>query len=106
VPGDLLIRVIVEPKPGFERVGLDVLTEASVSLKDALLGVSKDIDTIHGKTTIKIPPCSKPGQKLSVKGKGAKSPKSAEFGRHILKVRVDFPTKLTNKQKKIIKESF
>lgn len=104
VPGDLLVRVIVEPKSGFARKGIDVLTNISVTLKEALLGTEKDIETIHGTMKLKVPSCTKPGQKLSLAKKGAKSPKTGEFGRHIVQVTVDFPAQLTDEQKETIEK--
>lgn len=106
VPGDLMIRIIVEPKKGFTREATDIKTEFSITLKEALLGTEKEVDTIHGKAKVKIPACTSSGQKLSLKGKGAKSPKTGEFGRHIIVIKIEFPKKLTKKQKEMIEEVF
>lgn len=106
LPGDLHIQIFVEPKPGFTRTHMDVESVLSISLKEALLGTKKEIETIHGNVIVKIPECSKPGQKISLKDKGAKNPKTHKFGRHLVRLDIEFPKNLTKKQKKSIERLF
>lgn len=104
--GDLLIRLMVVGKLGFERIGTDIETELELTIKEALLGSEKVIETIHGPATMKVPECTKPNQKLSLKGKGAKDTKTGELGRHLVKVKVNFPETLTQDQKDQIEKVF
>lgn len=103
-PGDLLIRINVIKDNDFTREGVDIISKVNISLKEALLGTEKEVKTIHNNTNVKIPACSKPGQKLSLKGLGAKNPKSGEMGKHLLILEVDFPTSLSDEAKKEIEK--
>lgn len=104
-PGDLLIHISVNEKFGFIREGKDILTDFTLSLKEALLGTEKEVETIHGKAKVKVPECVRPGQKLSLKDKGAVGPDGVT-GAHLLKVKIEFPSKLTDEQKEQIARIF
>jgi len=105
--GDLVVRIQVQSSSEFKREGTDVHGGFTISLKEALLGTEKDVKTIHSQaTTVKIPPLTRPGQKLSLKGLGAKNPNTGEFGRHILNITVDFPTTLTEEQRTMVEKIF
>jgi len=105
-PGDLLVQLHVENKPGFSRSGTDVETELKITLKEALLGTEKEVDTIHGATTVKVPECTRPKQKLSLNNKGAKNPQNDQLGRHLLRINIDFPDVLDDDQKEMIGKVF
>lgn len=103
-PGDLIVRIQVLPHQSFTREQLDVVAGLEISLKEALLGTEKEVDTIHKRTLVKIPPLTKPGQKLSLKNLGAKNPNTGDFGRHILNITVSFPTTLTDEQRQTLEK--
>ena len=105
-PGDLIVRIQVVPHPHFTREGLDVVSNLEISLKEALLGGEREVSTIHQSTKVQIPPLTKPGQKLSLKGLGAKNPNTsdAQFGRHLLNITVRFPTTLTDEQRQTLEK--
>ena len=102
--GDAIVRVAVVKDERFEREGLDVVGKLTVPLKEALLGGEREVETIHKKTIVKIPPLTKPGQRLGLKGLGAKHPRTGELGRHTLVVSVEFPSELTDAQREKLGE--
>lgn len=102
VPGDILIRLIVG-KSKFSRQGRDIFADTVISVKDALLGKELEIETIHGKKTLKIPSCTAHGTKLGLTEQGAKD-RSGKLGRHIAVIKVKFPDTLTEEQKKLIQQ--
>jgi len=104
IPGDLFVQIHVTPHPTMQRHGLDIISNVDIQLKDALLGTTIEVETLHGKQSMKIAECTKPNMKLGLKGKGAKDPNSEKFGKHIVIVNVVFPDKLTDKQKTAISE--
>ena len=53
--GDALIEVTVAPDPRFHRDGDDIVTDVEVSLKEAVLGASLEVPTIHGPVRLAIP---------------------------------------------------
>lgn len=105
--GEILsLKVVIEPFQNMERRGIDVYSKQKISLVQALLGDKIDIDTIHGKKSVKIKECSNPGSQLRLKGCGAKHPNKDEHGNHVLIIEVEFPDSLTEDQKLKVKEVF
>jgi molecular chaperone DnaJ len=102
--GDLLVHIHVEPDPNFERDGDDIRSTLSMPLIDAVLGAEKDVETVHGKTTVHIPAGTQPGQILRLKGKGMPIVNSGKHGDHYLTIDVAVPTKLTREQRKLFEE--
>ena len=49
IRGDVKVTFILEEHPLFKRIGLDILTEKKISLKEALCGFVFDIEHINGK---------------------------------------------------------
>jgi DnaJ-class molecular chaperone len=68
--GDALIEITVAPDPRFHRDGDDIITAVPVSLKEAVLGTTLEVPTIHGPVRLSIPPGSGTGTRLRLRGKG------------------------------------
>jgi len=68
--GDALIEITVAPDPRFHRDGDDIITDLPVSLKEAVLGTSLEVPTIHGPVRLSIPPGSGTGTRMRLRGKG------------------------------------
>jgi DnaJ-class molecular chaperone len=68
--GDLYIRLRVRPHPFFERRGDDLHLELPVTIPEAVLGAKIEVPTPEGPVTMTIPPHSRNGQTLRVRGKG------------------------------------
>ncbi len=100
--GDLIIIINIQPHSTYKRDGLDIEVETSISLTDALLGTEITVPTMDGKVKLKIPPGTQPNSKLRLRGKGI--PYKNERGDLFIKVLVKFPSKLTDNQKKLIKQ--
>jgi DnaJ-class molecular chaperone len=69
-PGDLLIKIRVEPHPFFSRRGNDLEVILPVSLAEAALGAKVDVPTPKGVISLKIPPATSSGKRLRIKGHG------------------------------------
>lgn len=68
--GDALIEITVAPDPRFHRDGDDIVTDLRVSLREAVLGTSLEVPTIHGPVKLTIPPGSGTGTRLRLRGRG------------------------------------
>jgi DnaJ-class molecular chaperone len=68
--GDALIEITVAPDPRFHRDGDDIVTELPVTIKEAVLGTSLEVPTIHGPVKVSVPPGSGTGSRLRLRGKG------------------------------------
>jgi DnaJ-class molecular chaperone len=68
--GDALIEITVATDPRFHRDGNDIVTDVPVSLKEAVLGTSLEVPTIHGPVRVTVPAGSGTGTRLRLRGKG------------------------------------
>ncbi len=104
--GDLYINVKVEKHPTFERRGDDLYCTIKVGLYAAVLGGKVQIPTIKGNPiSIPIPKGAQNGQKLRLKNLGMPVyGKSDKFGNMFIKLRIEIPTKLSDKEEDLFKE--
>jgi molecular chaperone DnaJ len=102
--GDLFVIVNLHEHPLFKREENDVLLDVPVAYTNAILGTEVEIPTLTGKAMIKVPPGTHSGQTLRLKGKGF--PKLGGFGNGDMLVRilVDTPDRVTNKEKELIEQ--
>lgn len=104
--GDLFIYVKVEKHPIFERKVDDLYCNVKVDLYAAVLGGKVQIPTIKGNSiNIPIPKGAQNGQKLRLKNLGMSVyGKSDKFGDMFVKLRIEIPTKLSDKEESLFKE--
>jgi DnaJ-class molecular chaperone len=69
--GDLYLRLKVAPHPFFTRDGDDIRLDLPVTVPEAILGAQVDVPTPSGSAKMTIPPRSRNGQTLRLRGKGA-----------------------------------
>ncbi|WP_044894750.1 molecular chaperone DnaJ [Bacillus alveayuensis] len=103
-PGDLYIVFRVEPHEFFERDGDDIYCEIPLTFAQAALGDEIEVPTLHGKVKLKIPAGTQTGTKFRLKGKGVPNVRGYGQGDQHIIVRVVTPTKLTEKQKQLLRE--
>ena len=104
-PGDLYIAVTIKPHPVFNRKGNDIMCDAPVSFITAALGGKVEVPTLKGSTIIKVPAGTQHDKTLRLKGLGVPSLKDqGQTGDHIIKVKIQIPTKLSSKQKELLAE--
>ncbi len=102
-PGDLYVVISVAKHPQFERVGEDLHTPLELKISEALLGCTREIETLEGTRTIKIPAGVKPGTKVRLKGLGFPTPgQPGVRGDFYAVVGLALPEKLSKKQKEAI----
>lgn len=86
----------------YEVDGYDVSKQVTVSPAEAVLGVKKDIQTLHGNVGIKIPPMTKNGTTMRLKELGL--PKKSGFGNMNVKIKINIPDVITEEQRKLYQE--
>ncbi len=101
-PGDLYLRVHVEPHPYFKRDGYNVLLEREVKLTDAMLGTTIQVPTLYGEKNLKVPPGTQSHSKLRMKGMGI--PHRSGKGDQIVTIKLTYPRTLTPEQKELVKK--
>lgn len=103
--GDLYIQFVIDPDPGFRRVGNDLYSEKNIDLYTALLGGEIVVDTLDGKIKVKVKPETQNGTKIRLKGKGFPVyKKEGTFGDLYVTLTVSLPTDLSEKEKELIKQ--
>ena len=99
VSGDLLVAIQEENHDTLKREGDNLHYDLYVSLPDAVLGSSMEIDTVTGKVRIKIEPGVQSGKILRLRGKGIPSVNGYGKGDLLVHVNVWTPKTLNKKQK-------
>ena len=102
--GDLFIVISVKPHDFFERDGDDIYCEIPITFGQAALGDEIEVPTIDGKVRIKIPEGTQSGKLFRIKGKGAPRLRGYGTGDQFVKTVVVTPTKLSSRQKELLKE--
>jgi molecular chaperone DnaJ len=103
-PGDLYVELYVKPHKIFTRHENDVVMEATISFSQAALGDEILVPTLDGKASMKIPSGTQNGQVFRLRGKGFPSLHMSGKGDELVKIKVEVPTKLTERQKQLLKE--
>lgn len=102
--GDLYIVFHVKPHEFFERDGDDIYCEMPLTFAQAALGDEIEVPTLHGKVKLKIPAGTQTGTHFRLRGKGVPNVRGYGMGDQHIKVRIITPTKLTEKQKQLLRE--
>jgi molecular chaperone DnaJ len=69
-PGDLYVEVRVTPDERFLRDGLDIVTPASVTVTEAMIGTTVPVPTVDGDLDVEVRAGVQPGEEIVLKGKG------------------------------------
>lgn len=100
--GDLILHIKVLPHPEFYFVGDNGIgSDLEISLQESLLGGSREIATVHGPATLKIPEMTWVDAKLALAKMGC-----GKDGPHIVKIKVKKPEALSEEDKASVKKIF
>ena len=102
--GDLYVVVNVDAHPLFEREKNDIIYHLSLSFCQVSLGAKVKVPTLEGKIEVRIPPGTQSGEVLRLKEKGIPFSQGAQRGDQQVVVEVKIPSKLTLKQKKLLRQ--
>ncbi len=102
--GNLYVVVHVQAHPVFERHGNDILCEIPVGFAQAALGDRIEVPTLDGKVSLKIPLGTQTNKVFRLRGKGIPNVQGYGRGDQLVRVIVETPTHLNDKQKNLLKE--
>lgn len=102
--GDLYVVVEIRAHDYFEREGDHIFCELPLTFTQAALGDEVEVPTVHGKVKLKIPAGTQTGKTFRLRGKGVANVRGRGQGDQHIKVRIMTPTKLTEKQKDLLRE--
>jgi molecular chaperone DnaJ len=103
-PGDLYIEIRVRKHDIFERDGDDLHCTVPVSMTTAILGGAIEVPTLSGRAEIELPEGTQHGKTFRLRGKGIKGVRSAYPGDLYCHIQIETPVKLTEHQRKLVKE--
>jgi len=99
ISGDLLVAIEEQDHDTLQREGDNLHYDLYVSIPDAILGASKEIDTVTGKVRIKVEAGLQSGKILRLRGKGIPSINGYGKGDLLVHVNVWTPKTLNKDQK-------
>ena len=102
--GDLYIEIRLKKHDIFERDGDDLHCQVPVSFTTAALGGEIEVPTLAGKAGIDIPDGTQHGKTFRLRGKGIKGVRSSYPGDLYCHMAIETPVKLTEHQRKLLKE--
>ena len=103
-PGDLYIEIRIKQHEIFERDGDDLHCSVPVALTTVALGGNIEVPTLNGKAEIELPEGTQHGKTFRLRGKGIKGVRSSYPGDLYCHISVETPVKLTEHQRKLLKE--
>ncbi|MGI6514312.1 MAG: molecular chaperone DnaJ [Syntrophomonadaceae bacterium] len=103
-PGDLYVYVQVKPHKVFQRRGFDIYCEIPITFIQAALGDEVEVPVLDGSGSIKVPEGTQTGASFTLKGKGIPHIRGNRRGDQIVFVKVVTPTRLTEKQKELLRK--
>jgi len=102
--GDLYIEIRIKQHDIFERDGDDLHCTIPVSLVTITLGGAIEVPTLAGRAEIELPEGTQHGKTFRLRGKGIKGVRSSYPGDLYCHIAAETPVKLTEHQKKLLKE--
>ncbi len=102
--GDIIVLVHVKEHDLFEREGANLILEYPISFSQAALGDEVKVPTINGKIKLKVPEGTQSGKVLRLRGQGLPHVNSTYKGDLYIKLMVITPTKLSSKERELLKE--
>ncbi|MBU3710237.1 MAG: molecular chaperone DnaJ [Limnohabitans sp.] len=103
-PGDLYIEIRIKKHDIFERDGDDLHCAVPISFTTAALGGEIHVPTLQGEAAIDLPEGTQTGKQFRLRGKGIKGVRSSFPGDLYCHITVETPVKLTEHQRKLLKE--
>ena len=104
ISGDLLVVIEEIPHEKLKREGTNVHYDLYINISEAILGTSKEIETVTGKVKIKIDAGTQSGKILRLKGKGLPSIERYGNGDFLIHINVWTPQELTKEQRKFFEK--
>lgn len=103
--GDLYIYVLVQKHEFYTREGRDLYCKVPIKMTTAILGGVVTIPTLDAKIIrVTIPAGTQPSSRIRLRGKGMTIIKSVRYGDLYVDCHVELPSKLSDKQRILLRE--
>ncbi|MFT6749518.1 MAG: molecular chaperone DnaJ [Flavobacterium sp.] len=104
ISGDLLVLIEEIPHETLKREGTNIHHDLYVNYSEAVLGISKEVETVSGKVKIKIDAGTQSGKILRLKGKGLPSIERYGTGDFLIHINVWTPQELNKEQRQFFEK--
>jgi molecular chaperone DnaJ len=104
ISGDLLVLIEEVPHETLKREGTNIHYDLYINYSEAVLGTSKEVDTVTNKVKIKIDAGTQSGKILRLKGKGLPSIERYGTGDFLIHINVWTPQELNKEQKQFFEK--
>jgi len=102
--GDAYVLVHVRPDARFVREGNDVYSQVDLTIVQAALGATVQVETLDGPVELELEPGTQPGEVRVLRGKGMPVLQGFGKGDHRVLVNVSVPRRLTPEQRRLLEE--
>lgn len=102
--GDLYVRITVRPHKLFRRSETTLLLDLPVTMTQAALGADIDIPTLKTPVKYRIPEGTQNDTEFRLKGQGLPSLRGGAAGDLVVRVKVEVPKRLSEKQKELLRQ--
>ena len=103
--GDLLVEVIVQDHPIFQRQDYDIFSTVPMSYAIAALGGTVAIDTVDGKVLYDVKAGTQTDTRVRLRGKGVPTLRNKDIrGDHYVTLVVQVPDKLSKDAKELLRQ--
>jgi molecular chaperone DnaJ len=103
-PGDLFVKIYTKPNGRFQRRGADLWRSETLYPDEAALGTRRTVPTLNGDVEVTIPAGSQPDGVLRLRGKGLPRYGSAGYGDLNIRLQVQIPTTLSEREKALYRD--
>ncbi|NGM87267.1 molecular chaperone DnaJ [Parapusillimonas sp. SGNA-6] len=103
-PGDLYVEIHLKQHGIFQRDGDDLHCELTIPFTKAALGGELEVPTLSGRGAITIPEGTQTGKTFRLRGKGIRGLRASYPGDLYCHISVETPVRLTEDQKKILRQ--
>ncbi len=105
IPGDLIVVIEEQEHEFLKREGENLHYDLYISIAEAALGVSKEIDAVNGKVRIKLDEGIQSGKILRLKGKGIPSLNNYGSGDLLVHINVWTPKSLSKDERQFFEKA-
>ena len=102
--GDLYVVLHVEPSKKFERDGQDLIVRKEITVPQAALGVTVQVDGLNGVHDVKVPKGTQSGTVFRLAGEGMPYVSRKQKGDLLVEITVVTPTRLSERQEELLRE--
>ena len=101
--GDIYLHIMLKPHPVFRPDHHDLYFDLALTPWEAALGAEVEVPTLDGPVLLTVPPGTRSGRKLRLRGRGLANGQGAS-GDLYAAIRIDVPTTLTDRERELFEE--